>query len=109
MNIVLWTLQILFALHTAIGGIWKFTNPTQAAGPSLTAIPSGVWLTLGALDLLAAVALLLPLANKSWASLVFVALIYVILEMLLLTIVHLASGHKFNGQVVYWIVVAVVG
>ena len=108
MNVFLWILQILFALHTAMGGIWKFTNPVQAAVPSLSALPNGLWLTLGVLDLLATVVLLVPLLNKSWGFLVPIAALYVIAEMVLFTVVHLSSGNKFNGQVVYWIVVALV-
>ena len=39
MNILLWILQILLALHTAVGAIWKFSNPAQNL-PSLSAIPA---------------------------------------------------------------------
>jgi len=31
MNILLWTFQVLLALHTAIGAVWKFSNSEQAA------------------------------------------------------------------------------
>ena len=43
MHITLWIFQILLALHTAIGAVWKFFNPTQTV-PSLSVIPHGVWL-----------------------------------------------------------------
>ena len=45
MNILLWVLQILLALHTAMGAVWKFSNSEQTV-PSLKAIPHGAWLTL---------------------------------------------------------------
>lgn len=35
MNITLWILQALLALHTIMGAIWKFTNPAEKAVPSL--------------------------------------------------------------------------
>lgn len=55
MNIFLWVLQILLALHTAIGAVWKFSNPAQTV-PSLSAIPNGVWLAMSVVELLCAVA-----------------------------------------------------
>lgn len=42
MNILLWVLQILLALHTVIGAVWKFSNSEQTVR-SLNAIPHGVW------------------------------------------------------------------
>lgn len=108
MNLFLWTLQILFALHTAMGGIWKFANSEQNA-PSLGAIPHGLWLTLAVLELLAAAALIAPLANKSWAYAAPAAALFVAAEMLLFCGLHVASGAPYGGHVTYWIVVAVVG
>lgn len=108
MNILFWTLQILLALHTVMGGIWKFTNPVQTAVPSLAALPNAAWLTLGVLELLAAVALVAPLVNKAWGGLILVAALFIVAEMLLFGVLHLAAGHAFNGQVIYWLVVAAV-
>ena len=51
MNILLWVLQILLALHTAIGAVWKFFNSEQTV-PSLKAIPHGVWLSLSVIEIL---------------------------------------------------------
>ena len=42
-NVVLWILQVLLALHTAMGAVWKFSNSEQTV-PSLQAIPHGAWL-----------------------------------------------------------------
>ena len=108
MSVVLWILQILFALHTAMGGVWKFTNPVATSAPSLVAIPTGAWMALGVLDLLAAVGLLLPLFNKSWTSLAVIAALYVLAEMILFIVVQLASGFGVDYHIGYWIVVAVV-
>jgi hypothetical protein len=68
MNILLWTLQILLALHTIMGAVWKYSNSEQSV-PSLKAIPHGVWLGLGIVELACAVGLVLPLLMKSKGSL----------------------------------------
>lgn len=108
MNILFWTLQILLALHTVLGGVWKFTNPVQTAVPTLAALPNGLWLTLGVLDLFAAAALVLPAFNREWGVFIVVAALFVTLEMILYGVVHLGSGHRFDASVVYWLVVAAV-
>ena len=50
MNIVLWIFQILLALHTVAGAVWKFTNSEQSVG-SLKAIPHSVWMGLSVFEL----------------------------------------------------------
>lgn len=47
MNIGLWILQVLLALHTVMGSVWKFSNSEQTV-PSLSAIPHGIWLAMSA-------------------------------------------------------------
>ena len=105
MNILLWVLQIALALHTAIGAIWKFSNPEQAV-PSLKAIPHGVWLGLSALELLCTVGLVIPAFHKSLAVLAPIAALCIAAEMLLFTALHASSGNKESGPVIYWLVVA---
>jgi hypothetical protein len=109
MNVTLWILQILLALHTVAGALWKFSQPVGKAVPTLAAIPQPLWIVLGLVELLAAIALVVPVFNKGWAGLVPLAAVFIVAEMLLFSIVHVASGNKFNGSVVYWLVVAVVG
>ena len=108
MNILLWILQVALALHTIAGGLWKFSQSVGTAVPSLAAIPQGLWVALGVVELVAAVALVLPVFSKSWGFLVPAAALFIVAEMLLFTVVHLASGNKFNGQPFYWLVVALV-
>jgi len=108
MNILLWILQVLFALHTAAGGLWKFSNATTTV-PSLMAIPHPLWLLIGVLDLLAAIGLVVPIFNKAWGKLVGWAALYVVFEMLVFMVIHLASGDPHRGELVYWAVVALVG
>lgn len=105
MNILLWILQVLLALHTGMGAVWKYSNSEQKV-PSLAAIPHGLWLALGVLELLAAVALLLPAVSKSFALLAPIAAAFVAAEMLLFCGLHLGSGMGSRGELVYWLVVA---
>lgn len=105
MNILLWVLQILLALHTAIGAVWKFSNSEQSV-PSLSVIPHGLWLALGAFELLFSLALILPAFSRPLAFLVPVAAACIAAEMLLFSALHLYSGDKNYGPMIYWLVVA---
>ena len=105
MNILLWVLQVLLALHTTAGAVWKFSNSEQAV-PSLSAIPHGIWLGLIAVELLCVVGLVIPALSRPWAILAPVAAIVIAAEMLLFCGVHLSSGDPNHGQMVYWLVVA---
>jgi hypothetical protein len=68
MNILLWVLQVLLALHTAVGAVWKFSNPAQSL-PSLSAIPQGAWLTISLFELACVAGLLIPALYKPLAIL----------------------------------------
>ena len=105
MNTLLWALQILLALHTAVGAVWKFSNSEQAV-PSLSALPHAVWLGLSVVELLCAVALVLPMFQKSLGAWAPIAATVIAAEMLLFCGVHLASGDTNHGPMVYWLVVA---
>ncbi len=105
MNLLLWVLQILLALHTAVGAIWKFSNPAQNL-PSLAAIPQGGWLALSIIELACAAGLVVPLLYRPLAMLAPIAALVVAAEMLLFCALHLASGDPNHGQLVYWLVVA---
>lgn len=100
-------LQLLLALHTAMGAIWKFSHSAQTL-PSLKALPPGVWLGLAVAELLCSVALLLPLFLKSWGQLAPFAALVIALEMLLFSGLHLRSGDGQHGQLVYWLIVAAI-
>lgn len=106
MNIFLWILQILLALHTAIGAVWKFSNSAEQTAPSLKAIPSGLWMGLSIIELLCAAALILPLFSKFMPQLAPIAAIVIAAEMLLFSGIHLSSKAEENGQLIYWLVVA---
>src|SRR5687768_7766984 len=102
MNIVLWVLQVLLALHTAVGAVWKFSNSSQAM-PSLKAIPHGAWMAMSGFELLCSVALILPAFYKPLAMLIPAAAAAIAVEMLLFCGLHLASGDPNHGQLVYWL------
>jgi len=106
-NVLLSFLQILLALHTAVGAVWKSSNSERTL-PSLGAIPHGVWISMGVVELLCAIALVVPLFNKRAAILAPIAAALVGAEMLFLSGVHLASGSSNYGPVVYWLVVAAI-
>jgi len=97
----------LLALHTAVGAIWKSSN-SERSMPSLAAIPHGVWVSLVGVELLCAIALVVPLFEKRAAGLAPIAAAIVGAEMIYFSGVHLASGSTKIGTVIYWIVVAAV-
>jgi hypothetical protein len=107
MNVFLWVLQGVLALHTAMGAAWKLTNSENAV-PSLSAIPHGLWLVLSGFELIVAVGLVLPALRPSLGFLAPVAAVCITLEMLLFSGLHLRSGLGEHGQMIYWLVVAVV-
>src|SRR5436190_17641079 len=104
MNILFWVLQILLAVHTAVGALWKFSHSAEQTMPSLKAIPPGVWLAMSILELVCALALIVPAFNKSLGILVPIAAGYVILEMLIFCGLQLASGVGNSGSLIYWLV-----
>ncbi len=107
MNVLLSILQVVLALHTALGAVWKSSNSEHTL-PSLGAIPHGVWQGMTVLELLCAIALVVPLFNKRAAVLAPVAAAIVAAEMLYFSGVHLASGSTSMGPVIYWLVVAAI-
>ena len=107
MNILLWALQILLALHTVTGALWKFSNSEQTV-PSLNAIPHGIWLAMSAIELLCALSLILPAFNKRLSILAPVAATCIAAEMLLYCGLDLSSGNADYGHIIYWLVVAAI-
>jgi hypothetical protein len=105
MNILLWILQILLALHTAMGAFWKFSNSEQTV-PSLSAIPHGAWLAISVVELACVVGLVIPLLYKPLAVLAPIAAIIIAAIMLLYCALHLVSGDPNYGQMIYWLAVA---
>lgn len=108
MNILLWILQVLLALHAAVGAVWKFSHTAEQTMPSLKAIPHAVWLTMSGFELLISLCLILPAIYKPLGILAPIAAVGVIAEMLLFTGLHLGSGNTNYGPIAYWLVVAAI-
>ena len=106
MNITLWILQVLLALHTAMGAVWKFSNSEQTV-PSLKALPHEAWLALAVVELLCSLGLVLPFIH-SLAILAPIAAAFITAEMLLFCGLHLLSGETEHSPMIYWLVVAAV-
>ncbi|MFO0728523.1 MAG: DoxX family protein [Myxococcota bacterium] len=107
MNITFWVLQVLLALHTVMGAVWKLSNSEQKV-PSLSAIPHGAWLGLSGAEVLCSLALVLPALVKPLGLATPIAAAVIAGEMLLFSAIHLVSGDPAHGQMIYWLVVAAV-
>jgi hypothetical protein len=106
-NILLWILQILLAIHTATGAVWKVFNTEQAV-PSLNAIPHGMWLALSVIEIACVFGLVVPAFHRPLAMLVPLAAIVIAAEMLIFCMLHLASGASDFGPMIYWLIVAAI-
>src|SRR5512138_157554 len=107
MNVLLWVLQVLLALHTFAGAMWKLFNSEQTV-PSLNAIPHGLWLGLIGLEVVCGVGLILPAFSKRLAVAAPIAAVCIAAEMLVFSGFHLSSGSADQGELVYWLVVAAI-
>lgn len=108
MNILLWILQVLIAVHTGVGAIWKFSKTPEETMPSLKAIPSSVWMGMSILEILIALALILPAFNKSFGKFASIAAILIIIEMLAFSVLHISSGDSNYGPILYWLIIALI-
>ena len=107
MNILLWIFQIILAVHTAIGAVWKFSHSPGQTMPSLSSISGTTWQVMGALELVCALVFVLPVLNKSLGRLVPVAATFIACEMLIFCAVHTqAVGTNDFGPMIYWLVTA---
>ena len=104
MNILLWVLQVLLALHTTMGAVWKFSH--SGADVSLKAIPHGVWLSLIVIEFLCALGLVMPAISKNLGILAPVAATVIGAEMLFYCIMQFATGEVVYSEIIYWLVVA---
>lgn len=105
MNTSLWLLQSLLALHTLIGALWKLSNSERSV-PSLAAIPHAGWIALSLVEVLCALALVVPRKTPALALAAPIAAACIAGEMLMFCGVHLASDVTQHGEMIYWLVVA---
>ncbi|WP_413587575.1 DoxX family protein [Bdellovibrio sp. HCB274] len=106
MNIVLWVLQILLALHTGVGALWKFSHTPAETMPSLALIEPSVWIVLAIVELLCAVALVVPGVTKRFTQLIPIAAAIIGLEMLMFCVLHFFSGDRSIQPIIYWLITA---
>lgn len=109
MNIFLWILQVLLALHTIMGAVWKFSHTAEHTMPSLKVIPSSVWLVIAIVELLCALCLIAPALYKPAGVFVPLGAICIAVIMLVFCTLELLSGNANMGSIGYWLVVAVLG
>lgn len=108
MNILLWVLQVLLALHTIMGAVWKFSHTAEQTMPTLKAIPPGAWFALAVVELACALGLILPAFYKPVSFLVPGSAICIAVIMLSFCVIHFLSGASSMNSPVYWLVVVAV-
>lgn len=59
MNILLWVLQIILAFWNLIGGVYTVSNYENLRGAWANGLPGAVWVTIGVLQVLFALGLVL--------------------------------------------------
>jgi len=91
MNILLWVLQILAALLYGASGVMKFFmfDKVSEGVPSFGALPRRAWMTLGILELVCTVGLIVPAAFHWKPALTVVAATVLSIESLVFVWVHL--------------------
>jgi len=94
MNILLWILQILMALIFTGSGLMKIFmfDKISADQPSFGALPRGVWMVLGILELICVVGLIVPSAFRWHPKLTVVAAAVLAVESLVFIWVHVKYG-----------------
>lgn len=94
MNIVLWVLQVLAALLYGASGVMKVFLFDKISGdvPSFGALPRQVWMALGIMELVCAVALIVPGALHWQPRLTVLAAAVLAIESLVFIGVHVKYG-----------------
>ena len=90
MNLLLWVLQVLLALHTAAGAVWKLSNSQL---PFMRWLPRSAWIALAGFELACAVALILPGLFKTWKYLAPWAAAAVCADLLFIAAMLMVQGY----------------
>jgi uncharacterized membrane protein YphA (DoxX/SURF4 family) len=90
MNLLLWVLQVLAALLYGASGVMKvfMFDKVSEGVPSFGALPRQAWMTLGILELVCTVGLIVPAAFHWKPSLTVVAASVLAIESLVFVWVH---------------------
>ena len=94
MNILLWVLQVLAALLYGASGVMKvfLFDKVSEGVPSFGALPREAWMTLGIIELVCAVGLIVPSALRWNQSLTGAAAVVLAIESLVFVWVHIQYG-----------------
>jgi hypothetical protein len=94
MNTLLWVLQVLAALVYGASGVMKvfMFDKVSADVPSFGALPREAWMSLGILELVCVVGLIVPSALNWRPSLTVVAATVLAIESLVFIGVHVKYG-----------------
>jgi uncharacterized membrane protein YphA (DoxX/SURF4 family) len=94
MNILLWVLQSLAALVYAASGVMKvfMFDEISKDVPSFAALPREAWIALGVIELVCAVALIVPSALRWQPRLTVLAAAVLAVESLVFIGVHIKYG-----------------
>jgi hypothetical protein len=94
MNILLWVLQVLAALLYGASGVMKvfMFDKISEGVPSFGALPRQAWLSLGILELVCTVGLIVPGALHWRPALTVVAAMLLAIESLVFVWVHVRYG-----------------
>jgi xanthine/uracil permease len=60
MNIMLWVIQVLLAVWNLLGGSYTISNFDKLKSHAVDGLPASVWVALGVLQIIAAIALVIP-------------------------------------------------
>ena len=90
MNVLLWVLQGLAALMYGASGVMKIFMFDQISGdvPSFGALPREAWTTLGVVELVCVIGLIVPSVTRWRPSLTVAAAVILALESLVFIFVH---------------------
>ena len=90
MNILLWVLQSILALLGIAGGAFKIFMFTelQKSIASARELPQGLWVLIGAFEIVAGLGLILPGVDKRWSRFVRPAAIAMAVESVLITALY---------------------
>jgi uncharacterized membrane protein len=94
LNILLWVIQVLAALLYLASGVMKVFMFDKISGdvPSFGALPRGAWMSLGILELICTVGLIVPSVLRWHPALTVVAASLLALESLVFMWVHVKYG-----------------
>jgi uncharacterized membrane protein YphA (DoxX/SURF4 family) len=95
MNVVVWVLQVLLALAFLLAGVMKSTQPRQRLATNMGWVEDfsdNTVRTIGVLELLAGIGLLLPAVTGAATVLVPLAAVGLVLLMVLAALTHRRRG-----------------